>query len=79
MKTKITALMVMLMFVCAAHAQYYFGRVGETISLPEPATPVGYDGIWESTYSSDSKYLSVYSGTSLSVDSNCSLHSHQQI
>ena len=64
MKTKIAALMIALMTVCATYAQYYSGKVGETISLPNPSTPAGYNGILESTYSSDSKYLSVYSGTS---------------
>ena len=56
--------MIALMTVCATYAQYYSGKVGETISLPNPSTPAGYNGILESTYSSDSKYLSVYSGTS---------------
>ena len=64
MKTKIAALMIALMTVCATYAQYYSGKVGETISLPNPSTPAGYNGILESTYSSDSKYLSVYPGTS---------------
>ena len=64
MKTKIAALMIALMTVCATYAQYYSGKVGETISLPKPSTPAGYNGILESTYSSNSKYLSVYSGTS---------------
>ena len=64
MKTKIAALIIALMTVCATYAQYYSGKVGETISLPNPSTPAGYNGILESTYSSDSKYLSVYSGTS---------------
>lgn len=64
MKTKIAALLIALMTVCATYAQYYSGKVGETISLPNPSTPAGYNGILESTYSSDSKYLSVYSGTS---------------
>ena len=56
--------MIALMTVCATYAQYYSGKVGETISLPNPSTPAGYNGVLESTYSSDSKYLSVYSGTS---------------
>lgn len=56
--------MIALMTVCATYAQYYSGKVGETISLPNPSTPAGYNGILESTYSSDSKYLSVYPGTS---------------
>lgn len=64
MKTKIAALMIALMTVCATYAQYYSGKVGETISLPNPSTPAGYNGILESTYSSESKYLSVYPGTS---------------
>lgn len=64
MKTKIAALTIALMTVCATYAQYYSGKVGETISLPKPSTPAGYNGILESTYSSNSKYLSVYSGTS---------------
>ncbi len=64
MKTKIAALIIALMTVCATYAQYYSGKVGETISLPNPSTPAGYNGILESTYSSDSKYLSVYPGTS---------------
>ena len=64
MKKKIAALMIALMTVCATYAQYYSGKVGETISLPKPSTPAGYNGILESTYSTDSKYLSVYSGTS---------------
>lgn len=64
MKTKIAALMIALMTVCATYAQYYSGKVGETISLPNPSTPAGYNGILESTFSSGSKYLSVYSGTS---------------
>lgn len=53
-----------MLSVCTAYAQYYSGKVGETISLPKPSTPVGYNGIMELSYSSDSKYLSVYSGTS---------------
>lgn len=64
MKTKIAALTIALMTVCTTYAQYYSGKVGETISLPKPSTPAGYNGILESTYSSNSKYLSVYSGTS---------------
>ena len=64
MKTKIAALMIALMTVCATYAQYYSGKVGETISLPMPSTPAGYNGILETRYLSDSKYLSVYSGTS---------------
>lgn len=56
--------MIALMTVCATYAQYYSGKVGETISLPKPSTPAGYNGILEATYSSASKYLSVYSGTS---------------
>ena len=64
MKTKISALVVMLMCVFTVHAQYYSGKVGETISLPNPTTPAGYNGILETRYLSDSKYLSVYSGTS---------------
>ena len=64
MKTKIAALMIALMTVCATYAQYYSGKVGETISLPMPSTPTGYNGILETRYLSDSKYLSVYSGTS---------------
>ena len=64
MKNKIATLMIALMTVCATYAQYYSGKVGETISLPNPSTPAGYNGILESTYSTDSKYLSVYSGTS---------------
>lgn len=56
--------MIALMTVCATYAQYYSGKVGEIITLPNPSTPAGYNGILESTFSSDSKYLSVYSGTS---------------
>lgn len=64
MKTKIISILITLMSVCATYAQYYSGKVGETISLPKPSTPAGYNGILRMTYSSDSKYLSVYSGTS---------------
>ena len=56
--------MIALMTVCATYAQYYSGKVGETITLPKPSTPAGYNGILETRYLSDSKYLSVYSGTS---------------
>lgn len=65
MKTKVILLVLLLMTLpIVANAQYYSGKVGETISLPKPSTPAGYNGILESTYSTDSKYLSVYSGTS---------------
>ena len=56
--------MIALMTVCDTYAQYYSGKVGETISLPNPSTPAGYNGILETRFLSDSKYLSVYSGTS---------------
>ena len=64
MKTRIFAILIALMSVCSTYAQYYSGKVGETISLPNPSTPAGYNGILESAFSSSSKYLSVYSGTS---------------
>lgn len=64
MKTRIFAILIALMSVCSTYAQYYSGKVGETISLPNPSIPAGYNGILESRYSSSSKYLSVYSGTS---------------
>ena len=64
MNTRIFAILIALMSVCSTYAQYYSGKVGETISLPNPSTPAGYNGILESTFSSSSKYLSVYSGTS---------------
>lgn len=55
----------MLMSVCTAYAQYYYsGKVGETISLPKPSIPAGYNGILDLDYSSSSEHLSVYSGTS---------------
>ena len=65
MKTKELLLVLLLITLpIVANAQYYSGKVGETISLPNPSTPAGYNGILESRYSSSSKYLSVYSGTS---------------
>ena len=65
MRTKELLLMLLLTTLpIAAIAQYYSGNVGQTISLPLPSTPAGYKGIMDSSYSSDSKYLSVYQGTS---------------